>query len=118
MDVSSGPPAPFFYATLAALLLASLGGYAYFASDRPVRERRRWFPAYMHLCSAIFLIVPVTLGSWPASVVFAPIVALLDRMWLVQVRFCDSCGQYHPARGLPGPYKSCTRCHAPLTVTN
>jgi hypothetical protein len=97
---------------LAVLLCATVawGGHAFFAFSSGVERRRRWFPYYAHAVSLLFLLIPVASGSWWAATLASPFVALVDQMWIRQVRFCPKCGTYHPARGWLGAAARCSSC--------
>jgi hypothetical protein len=85
-------------------------GHAFFAFSRGVERKQRLFPYYVHAVALLFLLIPVASGSWWAATLASPFVALVDQMWIHQVRFCPRCETYHPARGWRGAATSCRAC--------
>lgn len=102
------------YLAIAACLAFNWTGYAYFALTKDLQRKRRWFPLYLHMTAALFLLIAVMAGAFWAAVVLLPLVVLIDWMWIRQTRFRPRCGTIHAARGWFGPAKRCRRCGTAL----
>ena len=98
------------YLPIILCLSGAWAGHSFFASRAPIDRKQRWFPYYIHSVSVLFLLIPLASGSWWATTITLPLVALIDQMWIHQARFCSQCGAYHPARGWPGPASRCRLC--------
>jgi hypothetical protein len=104
-----------FYVLLGTLLTVSWGGYLYFANGKDIARKRYLFPYYIHGTMLLFLLLPISLGGpwWVVLVLILP-VALIDRAWISQSRFCSACAAYIPARGVFAPAVTCPKCGAVL----
>jgi hypothetical protein len=102
-------PRDLMYLAMIICLAVAGGGHAFFALSTDVERKQRWFPYYVHVVALLFLIIPLASGSWWSATLASPFVALVDQMWIHQVRFCSMCGTYHPARWF-GAATHCRQC--------
>ena len=100
-----------------AIILVMMGISSLFWISRNAHLKRRLWPVWLVVSSALLTLFGWLLGGFPAALFMLVASILFGRINLRRIRFCDRCGR--TVRSVPlfePPAQYCPACGAPLNT--
>lgn len=107
---------PGFWVLAGVWTALGLAGTVFFFHGKDVARKRKLWPLYLIVQSALFLGIFWMIGfPDPAAYVAVPAVILITALNMRSIQFCDGCGKTLMSQGLLSKAEFCSKCGARLS---